>query len=85
MAKRILILGGGVGAVAALRSLSHGLRGDGDVEVAVVTKSQRHYMPPLFFDVAIGEAEPGETFVPSERIARLGARPVYGEVVRVDP
>ena len=85
MAKRIVILGGGIGGVAALRTLEHGLKvHKADVEITVITKSRRHYMPPMFFDVAIGEVSPEETFVDTENIRRLGARIVYGEAIRVD-
>jgi sulfide:quinone oxidoreductase len=34
-----------------------------DTETVLVTDVGRHYMPPLFFDVALGESSAGETFV----------------------
>jgi len=79
--KKIVILGGGVGGVAAARALTAELSKHGvDAEVTLVTKEEKHYMPPLFFDVAMGEAAPHETYAP---ITALEQR--YGVKVVVDP
>jgi len=79
--KKIVILGGGVGGVAAARALTAELaKHRVDAQVTLVTKEDKHYMPPLFFDVAMGEAAPHETHAP---ITTLENR--YGVKVVVDP
>ena len=81
MGKRIVIVGGGVGGVAAARILSGELSKHGvDAEITLVAKEDRHYMPPLFFDVAMGEAAPEESYAP---VSRLESR--FGVKVLIDP
>lgn len=81
MAKRVVIIGGGVGGVASAKNIAAEARKQGlDVEVTLITKESRHYMPPLFFDVAMGEAAPEETYAPIENLEKY-----YGAKVIVDP
>ncbi len=84
--KRIVIVGGGVGGIAAAKSLAPELRrARVDYEITIVAKEKKHFMPPLFFDVALGEAQPGETHAPiANAEARLGVRVVVDPAVRID-
>ncbi len=75
MGRRIVVLGGGVGGVSFLKMFMPEARRLGlDVEVILVNDKPRHYMPPLFFDVALGEAGASETYV------ELGGRLLDAEV-----
>jgi len=76
-----VIAGGGVGGVAAARFLSGELAKHGvEAEVTLVSDRPVHYMPPLFFDVAMGEASPEETRAPLDALERR-----FGVRVLVDP
>ena len=79
--RKVVILGGGVGGVASAKMISEEARKHSvNLEVTLVTKERRHYMPPLFFDVAMGEASPEETYAPIENLSRY-----FGVNVLVDP
>ncbi len=81
MAKRVVIIGGGVGGVASAKVIAtEAQKNNVDVEITLVTKESRHYMPPLFFDVAMGEAAPEETYAPIENLSKY-----FGVNVLVDP
>lgn len=63
--QKILILGAGVGGVSAARLLSNKLaKHKVDYEIILISKNEKHYIPPLFLDVAIGEASPDDTWIP---------------------
>jgi sulfide:quinone oxidoreductase len=86
MAKKVVIVGGGVGGVASAKNLAVEAGRNGvDVEITLITKEPRHYMPPLFFDVAMGEASPEETYAPIENLERyFGVKVVVDPVARID-
>src|ERR1700761_6109324 len=52
--KRILILGGGLGAVATARHLERRLRRRPDVEIVLVSRDNFLLMTPLLFEVFSG-------------------------------
>ncbi len=86
MPPRVVVLGGGVGGVVAARIVAEEARRHGvPVEVVMVTRDRRHFMPPLFFDVAIGEVGPEETYVALDGFARhYGVELVVDEAVGID-
>ena len=89
MAKRILILGGGVGGVVASRRLSSRLKAagmtvGGDVEIILLSDSEYHQFPPLFFDIAFGNAVPEEAMAPIRSLERLGVKVVVDEATKIN-
>ncbi|WP_457751689.1 NAD(P)/FAD-dependent oxidoreductase [Thermococcus sp.] len=78
--ERVLILGGGTAGLVAARYLKE--EADHlniDVDITMVTASERHYMPPLFMEVALGSAEEHETWAPIKNAERI-----YGFKVDID-
>ena len=82
----IAVAGGGVGGVTAARLLASKLREHGEsARVVLVTDKDRHYIPPLFLDVAIGEVSPGKTWIPLDRYSRRhGVEVIVDPIVRID-
>ena len=77
---RVLVLGGGTAGLVAGRYITSEAKRLGiDVDVTMVTASERHYMPPLFMEVALGSASPEETWAPIKNAER-----VYGFNVDID-
>ncbi|MBP1912090.1 NAD(P)/FAD-dependent oxidoreductase [Thermococcus stetteri] len=77
---KVLILGGGTAGLVAGRYITAEARRLGlDVDVTMVTASERHYMPPLFMEVALGSAAPHETWAPIKN-----AEKIYGFKVDID-
>ncbi|WP_456422447.1 NAD(P)/FAD-dependent oxidoreductase [Thermococcus sp.] len=77
---RVLILGGGTAGLVAARYLkAEADRLKLDLDVTMVTASERHYMPPLFMEVALGSAEGHETWAPIKN-----AEKIYGFKVDID-
>lgn len=85
MGKKVLILGGGVGGYSSAKKLVRGAKELGvDLDVTLVEREERHYMPPLFFDVALGYASPDETWAPVKNMEKLGIKVVQDEVQAID-
>jgi NADH dehydrogenase len=57
--RRVVIVGGGFGGLAAARRLGHG-----EVDVTVIDRKQHHLFQPLLYQVAAGAVSPGECAVP---------------------
>ncbi|WP_456365757.1 NAD(P)/FAD-dependent oxidoreductase [Thermococcus sp.] len=77
---KVLILGGGTAGLVAGRYITAEAKRLGiDADVTMVTASERHYMPPLFMEVALGSASPEETWAPIKN-----AEKVYGFKVDID-
>ncbi|WP_457742640.1 NAD(P)/FAD-dependent oxidoreductase [Thermococcus sp.] len=77
---KVLVLGGGTAGLVAARYLkAEADRLKLDVDVTMITASERHYMPPLFMEVALGSAEEHETWAPIKN-----AEKVYGFKVDID-
>ncbi|HMK91842.1 MAG TPA: FAD-dependent oxidoreductase [Thermoleophilia bacterium] len=81
--KRILILGGGFGGVAAARHLSLATRDDGDVEVRLVNRSNFLTYTPFLADVAGGTLAAVHAVPPLRPLAPL-ARHEVAEVEGID-
>jgi NADH:ubiquinone reductase (H+-translocating) len=57
--RRVVIVGGGFGGLAAARRLRHA-----DVDVTVIDRKQHHLFQPLLYQVALGAVSPGECATP---------------------
>jgi NADH dehydrogenase len=78
---RVVIAGGGFGGLSAARTLARS-----PVEVVLVDRNNYHTFPPLLYQVAAGELEPGDIAYPVRTILRKipNARFTLAEVTRVD-
>ena len=79
--RRVVIAGGGFGGLSAARTLARS-----PVDVVVVDRNNYHTFPPLLYQVAAGELEPGDIAYPVRTILRKvpNARFTLAEVERVD-
>ncbi len=83
--KRIVVLGGGVaGYVAAKRLAEASRKYKLDAEVTVIEKGLYHFMPPLFFDVALGYGSPDDTKAPVQNMAKYGIGVTIDEAQSID-
>jgi len=81
MAKKVVVVGGGSGGLVAARMVqTESTRLGGDIDVTLISASEKHYMPPLWSEVALGTASPEETWAPIK-----GAEQAYGFKVVIDP
>jgi NADH dehydrogenase len=80
-APRVVIAGAGFGGLAAARALA-----SSPVEVLVVDRNNYHTFPPLLYQVAAGELEPGDIAYPVRTILRKlpNSRFALATVKRVD-
>ncbi len=86
MTKKILILGGGTGGVVAALSLAEQKHEFGlDYEVTLVNKTEWHYMPPLWMDVALEGMPVEKTRAPIRGLEKYGVSVVVDEAVKIDP
>jgi len=86
LTRKILVLGGGTGGVVASTFLAEQIKRKGiDAKVTVVDKSEWHYMPPLWMDVAYAGLPVEETRAPLRGLERYGVEVVIGEATRIDP
>jgi NADH dehydrogenase len=78
---RVVIAGAGFGGLAAARALAHSA-----VEVTIVDRNNYHTFPPLLYQVAAGELEPGDIAYPVRTILRRipNAGFTMSEIKRVD-
>ncbi len=78
---RVVIAGAGFGGLSAARTLSRS-----PVDVMIVDRNNYHTFPPLLYQVAAGELEPGDIAYPVRTILRKipNARFTMAEVKRVD-
>jgi sulfide:quinone oxidoreductase len=85
LTKKILIAGGGIGGYVAAKRLVDGIRSSGvDAEVTVINKEPYHFMPPLFFDVALGYASTDETRAPIQNMEKYGIKVTLDEIQSID-
>jgi sulfide:quinone oxidoreductase len=81
MAKKVIVVGGGSGGLVAARMVqTESTRLGADLDVTLISASEKHYMPPLWSEVALGTASPEETWAPIKN-----AEKAYGFKVVVDP
>jgi len=78
---RVVIAGAGFGGLAAARTLAHS-----PVDVWIVDRNNYHTFPPLLYQVAAGELEPGDIAYPVRTILRKipNARFSLGDIRGVD-
>ena len=81
MAKKVVVVGGGSGGLVAARMVqTEATRLGRDIDVTLISASEKHYMPPLWSEVALGTASPEETWAPIKN-----AEKAYGFKVVVGP
>jgi NADH dehydrogenase len=80
-APRVVIAGAGFGGLAAARELAHA-----PVDVVMVDRNNYHTFPPLLYQVAAGELEPGDIAYPVRTILRKlpNVRFALATVKRID-
>jgi len=80
--RRILIIGGGFGGIAAARALEHC-----DAEVVVIDKRNHHIFQPLLYQVATAVLSPGDIAAPIRQLAQKqkNLSVILAEVTGVDP
>jgi NADH dehydrogenase len=78
---RVVIAGAGFGGLSAARTLAQS-----PVDVTIVDRNNYHTFPPLLYQVAAGELEPGDIAYPVRTILRKipNARFTMAEIKRVD-
>jgi NADH dehydrogenase len=78
---RVVIAGAGFGGLSAARTLARS-----PVDVMIIDRNNYHTFPPLLYQVAAGELEPGDIAYPVRTILRKipNARFTMAEVKRVD-
>lgn len=85
MTKRIVIAGGGIGGYVAAKRIVDGIKQSGaDAEVTVINKDPYHFMPPLFFDVALGYATSDDTRAPIQNMEKYGIKAAVDEIQSID-
>jgi len=85
LAKNILILGGGTGGVVAALFLSEQIKRFGlDANVTLVNKTEWHYMPPLWMDVALEGIPLEETRAPIRGLEKYGVKVVVDEATGIN-
>ena len=83
MTKRIVILGAGIGGIAATNELSK--RVGGRHEIVLVDQSERYEFSPSYLWVMSGSRELSQISVPLQRVARKGVRFQRSTVIAIDP
>lgn len=78
---QVVIAGAGFGGLSAARALAHTA-----VDVVMVDRNNYHTFPPLLYQVATGELEPGDIAYPVRTILRKipNTRFLMAEVTRID-
>ena len=79
--KRVLVIGGGFGGIAAVKALA-----DAPVHVTLVDRSNHYLFQPLLYQVAIAGLSPNEIATPIRSVLRHvdNARVLLAEVTQVD-
>ncbi len=72
MAKKILVLGGGVGGVVAAKKLAERLRGRADFEITIINDTDYYLLPPLLVNIALGDLDPAQAQLPLSMLAKRG-------------
>ncbi|HEX4158497.1 MAG TPA: NAD(P)/FAD-dependent oxidoreductase [Rhizomicrobium sp.] len=79
--KRIVIVGGGFGGIAAARALKHC-----DAEIILIDRRNHHIFQPLLYQVATAVLSPSEISAPIRQLSLLqeNVNVILGEVTAVD-
>src|SRR6516225_5745331 len=79
--KRVVIIGGGFGGIAAARALKRC-----DADVVLIDRRNHHIFQPLLYQVATATLAPAEIAAPIRQLAekQRNASVVLAEVTRVD-
>src|ERR1700689_2197320 len=79
--KRVLVIGGGFGGIAATKALAHA-----PVHVTVLDRSNHYLFQPLLYQVAMAGLAPSEIASPIRGVLRHidNARVLLGEVTSID-
>jgi len=81
MKKRVVIIGGGFGGLAAARQLKNA-----DVDITVIDRTNHHLFQPTLYQVASASLSPGDIAVPIREVLRhqKNARVILGQVNQID-
>lgn len=82
--RRVVVVGGGAGGLAAANRLARRARDGADVEIVLVDRSPEHVYAPGFVPVFFGEAEPSAFRRPLAELLGPGVRLVTGEASGLD-
>jgi NADH dehydrogenase len=79
--KRVVIVGGGFGGIAAARALKHC-----DAEIILIDRRNHHIFQPLLYQVATAVLSPSEISAPIRQLSLLqeNVNVILGEVTAVD-
>jgi len=80
------VLGGGVGGLVSALYLKEQIDTYGiDAEVTVINKSEWHYMPPLWMDVAVEGMPLEKTRAPIRGLEKYGVNVIVQEATKINP
>ena len=83
MTKRVVILGAGIGGVAAANELTK--LSNGKTEIVLVDQTSQYEFSPSYLWVVSGTRRMSDITVPIERISRKGIRFERAKVLAIDP
>lgn len=87
MAKRVVLLGGGVGGSMVANQVARQLKSEilaGEVEVTVINESEVHVYQPYFLYMAFDQAVPADAKRPERAVLNSLVKLVVGHAERVD-
>ena len=77
---RIVVLGGGVGGMAAARHLERLFRDRADTEIVLVSRDNLFLLSPLLFEACSGARRTGATLPRSSGRTKLSEMPLQGDL-----
>lgn len=83
MTKRVVILGAGIGGVAAANELA--ARTNGKVEIVLVDQLAQYEFTPSYLWVLAGTRKLSDITVPIDRVSRKGIKFHQAKVTKIDP
>ncbi|RJQ52478.1 MAG: NAD(P)/FAD-dependent oxidoreductase [Actinobacteria bacterium] len=82
-AKRVGVLGGGIGGVVAANVLRGAVRAP--VDIGLIDRRPDHFFPPSYLHVMTGELDPHSASASLSSLERRRIQPIVGEIVSIDP